>query len=65
MSTLFATADSVTTAQLVGAERCAAAHADPWIDIDPYEFPRNRSAQLHRLCRRYRGSPKVDARPST
>jgi endo-1,4-beta-mannosidase len=48
-------------AAFVGAERCAAGHADPWIDIDRSEFLRNPSAQLPRLYGRYRSSREVDA----
>ena len=48
-------------AAFVGAERCAAGDADPWIDIDRHEFFRNSSAQLPRLYRRYRSSREEDA----
>jgi len=48
-------------AAFVGAERCAAGNADPWIDIDRSEFLRNPSAQLPRLYGRYRSSREVDA----
>jgi hypothetical protein len=52
-------------AAFVGAERCAAGHADTWIDIDRYEFGRNPSAQLARLYRRYRNSRGGNAEPAT
>jgi endo-1,4-beta-mannosidase len=48
-------------AAFVGAERCAAGQADPWIDIDRSEFLRNPGAQLPRLYGRYRSSREVDA----
>ena len=48
-------------AAFVGAERCVAGDADPWIDIDRDEFSRNPGAQLPRLYRRYRSSREVDA----
>jgi endo-1,4-beta-mannosidase len=38
----------------VGAERCTAAQADAWIDIDRDEFRLDPGAQLPRLYRRYR-----------
>jgi hypothetical protein len=41
-------------AAFVGAERCSAGYADPWIDIDRDEFLRGPGAQLPRLYRRYR-----------
>lgn len=41
-------------AAFVDAERCTAAHADPWIDIDRDEFRRDPQTQLPRLYRRYR-----------
>ena len=48
-------------AAFIGAERCVAGNADPWIDIDRDEFSRNPGAQLPRLYRRYRSSREVDA----
>jgi endo-1,4-beta-mannosidase len=41
-------------AAFVGAERCSAAYADAWIDIDRDEFLLDPSTQLPRLYRRYR-----------
>ena len=38
----------------VGAERCTAAYADAWIDLDRDEFLLDPHAQLPRLYRRYR-----------
>jgi endo-1,4-beta-mannosidase len=40
----------------VGVERCAAEHADAWIDIDRDQFWSNPSGQLSRLYRRYKGA---------
>ena len=54
--------DAEATA-FVGAERCGAGVADPWIDIDRHEFFRSSNAQLPRLYRRYRSSREVDAGP--
>ena len=44
----------------VGAERCAAGHADAWIDIDRDEFGRDPSTQLPRLYSRYRSGREAD-----
>ena len=48
-------------AAFVGVERCVAEDAEPWIDIDRYEFGRDPGAQLPRLYRRYRSSRDADA----
>jgi endo-1,4-beta-mannosidase len=48
-------------AAFVGAERCIAGDAHPWIDIDRDEFGRDPSSQLPRLYRRYRSSREADA----
>jgi endo-1,4-beta-mannosidase len=47
-------------AAFVGAERCSAGYADPWIDIDRDEFLRGPGAQLPRLYRRYREQSRAD-----
>lgn len=39
-----------------GAERCASADTDPWIDIEPDEFWLDPSRQLRRLYRCYQGA---------
>jgi endo-1,4-beta-mannosidase len=46
-----------------GAERCAAAPADPWIDLDQDEFLRDPATQLPRLYREYRSSRDAVTRP--
>jgi len=40
-------------AAFVGAERCAADFADPWLDIERGDFVRNPGVHLSRLYRRY------------
>jgi endo-1,4-beta-mannosidase len=47
-------------AAFVGAERCPAGYADPWIDIDRDEFLLDPSAQLPRLYRRYRKQSRAE-----
>jgi endo-1,4-beta-mannosidase len=48
-------------AAFVGAERCAAGHADQWIDIDRDEFLVDPNALLPRLYRRYREQSRAEA----
>ena len=43
-------------AAFAGVERCAAGHADTWIDIDRTEFLRDPGVHLPRLYRRYQSS---------